>query len=278
MTTLNFQSTSFLTDLQEDKMKAYFKTSVILFLAIIFVTGCSSSPHLIEKYPDFLQRKDHISSIVLCADVLVVYDGVESGVVIDIPLSLIVGDSILSIFKQELKNKNYPIGEIFPPAVGYSLAGDETYYRVFETIGDYSLSTDSLKMSAAPFVIEDEFLTVEGLLNKKAGSTVAIPAGESSRNIGRNQEGEYLLYINLEAQNVSAAKRISEGLLTTLITLGAVTSSPEAVASASYWLYDLQTGNIVLSDGRVMRGPDLSGDNVVDLLEEMLEEIPSKGL
>jgi len=259
-------------------MKAYFKTSVILFLAIIFVTGCSSSPNLIEKYPDFLKRKDHISSIVLCADVLVVFDGVESGVVIDIPLSLIVGDSILSIFKQELEKKNYHISEIYSPAVGYSLAGDEIHYRIFETIADYSLSTDSLKMISAPFVIEDEFLALEDLWNKKDVHTDAVSAVDSSRNVGRNQDGEYLLYINLEAQNVSAAKRISEGLLTTLITLGGVTDSPEAVASASYWLYDLQTGNIVLSDGRIMKGPDLTGDNVVDLLEEMLEEIPSKGL
>jgi len=259
-------------------MKTYFKTSVILFITTVFVTGCSSSPQLIEKYPDFLQRKDHISSIALCTDVLVVFDGVESGVVIDIPLSLIVGDSILSIFKQELEKKNYRIGEIYPPAVGYSLAGDEIHYRVFETISDYSLSTDSLKMSAAPFVIEEEFLALEDLWNKKDGRAGAVSAGDSSRNSVRNQDGEYLLYISLEAQNVSAAKRISEGLLTTLITLGTVTSSPEAVASASYWFYDLQTGNIVLSDGRIMKGPDLTGNNVVDLLEEMLEEIPSKGL
>lgn len=259
--------------------KSIIHTGLILISLILFIsiTGCSSSPNVIERYPDFLHRKDHISSIALCTDVLVIFDGVEQGVVIDIPLSLIAGDSILSICKQDLEKKNYHIGEIYPPAVGYSLAGDEMHYRVFETEADYSLSTDSLKMMSAPFIIEDEFLELEDLWNKKDQHAGAVSAGGSSKNFEQNHEGEYLLYINLEAQNVSAAKRISEGLLTTLITLGAVTGGPEAEASASDRLYDLQTGNIVLSDGRIMSGPDLTGDNVADLLEEMLEEIPAKG-
>lgn len=152
---------------------------LIIFL---FFVGCSSSPHLIEKYPNFLQRKDHISSIALCTDVLVVFDGVESGVVIDIPLSLIAGDSILSIFKRELEKKNYHIGKTYSPAVGYSLSGDEIHYRVFEDEEDYSLSTDSLKMMSAPFVIEDEFLELEDLWNKKDRQTDAVSAGDSSKN------------------------------------------------------------------------------------------------
>jgi len=247
-------------------------------ITIILLTGCSSSPHLIEKYPDFLQRKDHISSIALCTDVLVVFDGVESGVVIDIPLSQTAGDSILSIFKRELEKKNYHVGEIYPPAIGYSLAGDEIHYRVFEDEADYSLSTDSLKMMSAPFVIEDEFLALEDVWNKKDGHAGAVSASDSSKNFGQYQQGEYLLYAYLEAQNVSVTKRIGEGLLTTVLTLGIVSSGPTAKASLFYWLYDLKTSNVVLSDGRIMTGPDLTGDNVADLLEKMLEEIPSKGL
>jgi hypothetical protein len=249
--------------------------TISTFLA---ATGCSSSPHLIEKYPDFLQKKDHISSIAICTDVLVVFDGVESGVVIDIPLSLIAGDSILSIFKRELEKKNYQIGEIYPTAVGYSLSGDEIHYRVFENEEDYSLNTDSLKMMSAPFVIGDEFYKLEDVWNKKDRHAGAVSAGDSSKIINQDQEGEYLLYAYLEAQNVSVSKRISEGLLTTVLTLGLVTSGPTARASLYYWLYDLKTSNVVLSDGRIMTGPDLTGENVADLLEEMLEEIPPKGM
>jgi len=256
----------------------YMKLLLCEFIFFIFLTGCSSSPHLIEKYPDFLQRKEHISSIALCTDVLVVFDGVEPGVVIDIPLSLIVGDSILSIFKQELEKKNYHIGVVYPPAVGYSLAGDEIHYRVFETKKDYSLSTDSLKMMSAPFVVEDKFLALEDLWNKKDQHAGAVSVGDSSGNFEQNQEGEYLLYAYLEAHNVSATKRISEGLLTTILTLGTVTSSPTAKASLYYSLYDLKTSNVVLSDGRTMTGPDLTGNNIADLLEDMLEQIPAKGM
>ena len=259
------------------KSKSHKKSFLFGLIIFLFFGGCSSSPHLIEKYPDFLQRKDHVSSIALCTDVLVVFDGVESGVVIDIPLSLIAGDSILSIFKRELEKKNYHIGEIFAPVVGYSLSGDEMHYRVFEDEADYSLSTDSLKMMSAPFVIEDEFLELEDLWNKKDQQKGAVSAGDSIKNFEQYQDGEYLLYAYLEAQNVSATKRIGEGLLTAVLTLGMVSSSPKAKASLYYWLYDLKTSTVVLSDGRIMTGPDLTGDNVADLLEEMLEEIPSKG-
>lgn len=245
-------------------------------LTLIIFTGCSSSPGLIERYPDFPDRKDHISSLALCTDVLVIYDGVEPGVIIDIPLSLIVGDSILTIFRQELEKRNYRISEIYPVAVGYSLAGDETHYKVFEKKEDYSGSSETLKMMAAPFVIDDKFLELEDLFKAAEERGVAVPAGDSSLHNEQDREGEYLLYISLEAQNVSVAKRIGEGLLTTIITLGTVTDGPVAQASAYYWLYDLQTGNIVLSDGRIMSGPDLTGDNVADLLEEMIGEIPAK--
>ena len=254
----------------------YTRSVLLLLLIFISFSACSSSPTLIEKYPDFLQRKDHISSISLCTDVLVVFDGVESGVVIDIPLSLIAGDSVLSLFKHGLEKKNYEIGKIYPTAVGYSLAGDEKHYKVFETETDYDLSTDSLKTISAPFLIDDEFLELEDVWNKNDQLINNVSADDSSSNWEQNQEKNYLLYINLEAQNVSTTKRLAEGLLTTLLTLGAATSSPEAEATASYWLYDMQSGKIVLSDGRIMRGPNLSGDNVVDLLEEMINNIPPK--
>lgn len=259
-------------------IKAGLNRGIFLIVPIIFFSfaGCSSSPSLIEIYPDFMISKDHVSSISICTDVLVVYDGVEPGVVIDIPLSVIVGDSILSIFKAELEKKNYQIGEIYPTAVGYSLGGDEKHYRVFETNADYSLSTDSLKMIPAPFLLEDKFLEAEDLLSEIEDLPAALSAADSSGYRDREREGQYLLYLYLDAQNVSLTKRIGEGLLISIISLGTVTASPEASASASYQLYNLQTGKVVLSDGRTMTGPDLTGENVADLLEDILEEIPAR--
>jgi len=114
-------------------MKKIFKAIVFigLFFAgltfFISLTGCAASPDIIEKYPNFFNRKENISSISLCTDVLILFDGVEPGVVVDIPLSKSVGDSILCIFKHVLEKKNYPIGEVYPAAVGYSLSGDETH-------------------------------------------------------------------------------------------------------------------------------------------------------
>jgi hypothetical protein len=240
----------------------------------MFFTGCSSSPGLIERYPDFLKRKDHISSILLGADVVVVFHGFESGEIIDIPLSLTIGDSILSIFKQALQKKNYPIGEVFPPAVGNALSGNEMYYRVFRDESDYSRNTDSLEMMPAPFVVNDKFLELQKIWNNKNR-----PAAASASDISKNYDEEqrkYLLFAYLEAHNVSLSKRIGDGLLTTVLSLGTVSSNPVATASLFYWLYDLKTNDVVLSDGRTMTGPNLTGNNIADLMEKMLERIPLK--
>ncbi|HSD62739.1 MAG TPA: hypothetical protein VLB50_03040 [Ignavibacteriaceae bacterium] len=239
----------------------------------ISFTGCSSSPGLIEQYPDFLNRKEHISSISLCTDVLVFFDGVESGVIIDIPLSKEVGDSILSIFKRELEKKNYPVDEIYPAAVGYSMGGDERHYRVFETKEDYSRNTSSLKLVSPPFIMEDKFLEVEDLLN---GKLEAVSAGYGTGNFEQTPEGEYLLYCYVEGTNVSFTKQLGESFLSSLLSAGKLESHPVSGSNISYQLFDLQTGVVVLSDGRILENSDINGDNIADPLVDMLEEIPAK--
>jgi hypothetical protein len=244
------------------------------FLAFInlFFAGCGSSPSLIERYPDFLTRRNEISSISLCTDVLVIYDGTESGVVVDIPLSLIVGDSILKIFETSLTKKNYNVGSVFAPAVGYSLVADtkhrdQKHYKVFQKEEDYSLSMDALGTKAAPFVADDEFLALQDLLSE--GNAAALSQDDSS-----SLEGEYLLYFWLEATNVSTSKIMLEGFLNSFL---GISGSPEAYAEGYYQLFDLYTGDVCLSSGWSLKGgSDLNGEKVADLLEDMIAEFPAR--
>ncbi len=242
------------------------------FAFFISLTGCSSAPSLIEQYPDFMDRKESMTKISLCTDVLIIFDGVEAGTIIDIPLSKAVGDSILSIFKRGLEKKNYPVGEVYPAAVGYSWGGDEKHFKVFETKEDYSRSSESLKWKSAPFVMDNKFLEVEDLLNGKPG---AVPAGGDT--IINSHQGEYLLYCFVEGTNVSFTKQLGESFLSSLLSAGEVESHPVSGSNISYQLYDLQTGNIVLSDGRILQDKSLDADNIADPLNDMLEDIPAVG-
>lgn len=244
------------------------------FAFFISLTGCSSAPSLIEQYPDFMDRKESMTKISLCTDVLIIFDGVEAGTIIDIPLSKAVGDSILSIFKRELEKKNYPVGEVYPAAVGYSWGGDEKHFKVFETKEDYSRSNESLKWKSAPFVMEDKFLEVEDLLN---GKPEVVQVGDSIVSTEQTNQEEYLLYCFVEGTNVSFTKQLGESFLSSLLSAGEVESHPVSGSNISYQLYDLQTGKIVLSDERILQDKSLDADNIADPLNDMLEKIPAVG-
>lgn len=257
-------------------MIKYLKLIFAIIVLSFIISGCYSSKAL-KYYPDYINKKENISSISLLSDIIIYEDGWEDGRIVNLPLSLEFSDSVLNILENDLIKKGYFVNFVYPPTVGLFKDGDTTKSKIYETIEDYDKDTDSLEIITPPYYLDSlhQELNFRAILEKNGlfySETKELEETDSSYN----SNGEYLFIFSLESNNVSAGKSIGEGLLTALFTLGTVSVYSISATLTSYWLIDIETGETILSDQRYLEGEDTDRDNIREILMDFLKVIPPK--
>lgn len=259
-----------------EKLKERSKIFLIIIVIAFVLSGCFSSKAL-RYYPNYIERKEDISSLSLFTDVTIFNDGWEDGRIVNLPLSLELSDSVLKKLEKDFRSKNYLIKNIYPPAVGIFTGNDSTKYKIYETISDYDKNIDSLKYASPPFCL-DTNQTKKELKFIFDKNIAYYDENNKTKNIDSTIKvnGDFIFVFRLESNDVSFSKSLGEGLLTALFTLGTVSVYSVSYTLATYWIIDVKTGETILSDKKYLQGENTDKNNVVEILMDFLKVIPAK--
>lgn len=262
-------------------MKSYLRFNS-LFLLIVVLIGCSSSP--LVRYPDFPERKRKFTSTIILSDVIVINALIGDTGSVDLIENQKIAKTCLQLYAGKLNEKGYNVDRTLLSSVGL-LVNKNRRYHVVKTAGEQLYEPEELELLTPPLylhklftqdTIRRQLLTVvySSLLDfekRKGDENKIIPAAPY---LSKSLSGGMLAVVFVGGYNVGATKQYGQYLSPFSLTEEKISVQPISQFSMMFYLIDSSTGEVVWDDKIIMKGGLMHGEKLQRMVEKLCEELP----
>jgi hypothetical protein len=254
----------------------------LLCVGIGMVFGCSSAP--LARYPNFPERKQNISSIILLDDVVVLEALRGDTSKIDLPENKKIAKTCLNYLSGNLSAKGYNVDRVLMTSIGM-LEPKWHLNRLITVPDERSGNPELLTLGTPPYYLHPMFIgdtlkerllysvysSLAGYSKRKGEPNPVVPAASL---LGKVVGGGLMGILLVTGYDIPVSFR--EGKAENAVALSADKISAVAMTQFTmfFYLIDSETGEIVWDQTVERKGGTISENKLNEMLDTILGELP----
>jgi len=251
-------------------------------LLAILLAGCSTSP--LARYPEFPAKKLQSESAVVLSDVIVIDALAGDTAKVDLLENAKMAKLCVNMLAGALNDKGYHVDRTLVTSIGLAMNRD----RVFRTARrpeEQQQESELLPIASPPFLVDRLFhddtlleqqlyATYRRLLlteRRKGEPTITIP---EAAGVGKRMGGGLLFVLLAGGYNIPLTDQMGKETRTRNQAVETVTVQKITQLSATLFVLDGETGEVLWDDRSVRRGGVVHREKLVSMLQDLLLALP----
>jgi hypothetical protein len=259
-----------------------FILSIILSVMLGMVLGCSSAP--LARYPDFPDRKQKISSIILLDDVVVLEALRGDTSKIDLPENKKIAKTCLNYLSGNLSAKGYNVDRVLMTSIG--MLEPKWHLNHMITVPDERFADpELLTLGTPPYYLNPLFIgdtlkerllytvysSLAGYSKAKGEANRVIPA---ARVLGKMVGGGLMGILLVTGYDIPVSYREHKAENALVTSTDKISAVAVTQFTMFFYLVDSETGEIVWDQTVERKGGTISDNKLNDMLDSILIELP----
>lgn len=265
-------------------MKMTKKISLVWIVSILMSMLFLECSTPLSRYPNFLNQKLNMKRTLLMADVLVIEDVLNDSNTVNVMMNRAMGDSVLWIFSEKLRQGGYHIDDSIFTSVGLT-ANQRRSYKVIRTEEDQHISPELLPMAVSPFFLHEKYQQ-DSLLKQSLTSvykSLLLTSSESEAEhtiiqdaslLGQRSGVNTLFIVFIGGFNVAPTRQYAEEFSTNNHPSGNVSLEHISQVTAMFYIVDVESGELIWHDRAFVRGGTVHKEKILRMAENIINRLP----
>jgi hypothetical protein len=254
----------------------------VVSVALLLFIGCSSSP--LSRYPDFTERKEKTTSVILLDDVIILEALRGDTSTIDLQQNKKIAKTCLNYLSGNLSAKGYNVDRVLTTSIGM-IGNKSRLNRVMTVPEERDADPAMLRLSKPPYFLHTLFLgdsLKEQLLYGVYSSLVGFSKEKGERNrvlpsaavLGKLAGGGLMGILLVTGYDLPVTLREHKAEVSRTDSFAKISAEAITQFNMFFYLIDSETGEVVWDQHVERKGGTINENKMFEMLDSILKELP----